>query len=378
MIYLDNGATTKPHEDVIASYIEVSKRFFANPSSIHELGGTVQDLQTEARKQVAQLLQVAVDEIVFTSGGTEGNNLAIKGIALQHQNRGKHIITTETEHASVYNTYKSLEALGFNVTYLPVDKYGNVRVNDVKDALTEETILVSVMHVNNEIGTIQPIESIATLLKKYPKLFFHVDAVQGLGKVQLDLTNKGIDLCTFSGHKINGLKGTGVLYVKKGTTLFPLFHGGEQEFGMRAGTENVAGNVAFARALRIIKEKERHVYKLRDLRWNLVDQLKRVDGLVLNSPLEGAPHIVHVSVPGIKPEVMIHSLYDKGIVISTQSACSSKQQTESRILRACGHDYERASAGLRITLSYETTEQDVMIFVKELTQTIQELKNVLE
>lgn len=379
MIYLDNGATTKPHPEVIESFRKVSETYFANPSSIHELGGVVSDLQSQAREQVAQLLGVNREEIIFTSGGTEGNNLAIKGIALQHQNRGKHIITTEAEHPSVYNACKALETLGFNVTFLPVDEYGTIQIDDVKAALRDDTILVSVMHVNNEIGSIQPIEEIADLLAQYPKVFFHVDAVQGLGKVPLRLDREGIDLCTFSGHKINGLKGTGVLYVKQGTTLFPLFHGGDQEFGIRSGTENVAGNVSLAKALRLIKEKERtNLSELKTLRLKLLAELSEIDGVFVNSPKEGAPHIVHISVPGLKPEVVIHSLYDKDIIISTQSACSSKKEDESRVLRACGHDRKRASSGLRITLSYETTEADVNAFLAQIKIVIQELRKVLE
>src|SRR5690606_38275314 len=335
MIYLDNGATTKPHPEVLESFQKVSENYFANPSSIHELGGTVSDLQSEARKQIAQILGVEPEEIVFTSGGTEGNNLAIKGIVLEHQNRGKHIITSKVEHPSVYNTCKSLETLGFEVTYLPVNRHGIVDVEDVKQALRDDTVLVSIMHVNNEIGSIQPIEAIADLLIEYPKVFFHIDAVQSLGKVPLDLSHEGIDLATFSGHKINGLKGTGVLYVKKGTTLFPLFHGGGQEFGIRSGTENVAGNVAFAKALRLIKEKEQAKrHELNEIRMKLYEALEQMEGVEMNSPKEGAPHIVHVSVPGFKPEVIIHALYDQGIVISTQSACSSKREEESRVLKA--------------------------------------------
>lgn len=379
MIYLDNGATTKPHPEVLESFQKVSENYFANPSSIHELGGTVSDLQSEARKQIAQILGVEPEEIVFTSGGTEGNNLAIKGIALEHQNRGKHIITSKVEHPSVYNTCKSLETLGFEVTYLPVNRHGIVDVEDVKQALRDDTVLVSIMHVNNEIGSIQPIEAIADLLIEYPKVFFHIDAVQSLGKVPLDLSHEGIDLATFSGHKINGLKGTGVLYVNKGTTLFPLFHGGGQEFGIRSGTENVAGNVAFAKALRLIKEKEQAKrHELNEIRMKLYEALEQMEGVEMNSPKEGAPHIVHVSVPGFKPEVIIHALYDQGIVISTQSACSSKREEESRVLKACGHDRKRASSGLRITLSYDTTEAEVQTFLQAFERVLNELRKVLE
>lgn len=380
MIYLDNGATTKPHPEVVDSFVQVSKKYFANPSSIHEMGGLVAKLQTQAREQVANLLNVQPEEVVFTSGGTEGNNLAIKGIALQHKNRGNHIITTEAEHPSVYNSVKALESLGFTITFLPVDRYGIVNVNDVEKAITDDTILVSIMHVNNEIGSIQPIEKIASLLMNYPKLFFHVDAVQSLGKVPLDLTREGIDLCTFSGHKINGLKGTGMLYVKKGTTLYPLFHGGSQENSMRAGTENVAGNVSFAKALRLIKEKENEmVDALVNLRLEIIKGLTNIDGVELNSPQNnGAPHIVHVSIPGIKPEVIIHSLFKEDIIISTQSACSSKKLEKSRVLKACGHDDERASSGLRITLSYDTTVIEVEQFLQRINNVLNELKKVLE
>src|SRR5690625_1869009 len=243
MIYLDNSATTKPDPSVLNSFYKVSNQYFGNPSSIHELGGEVEKLHNRAREQAAQLLQVNTDEIVFTSGGTEGNNLAIKGIAWKHQQRGKHIITSSVEHSSVYETCKRLEELGFHITYLPVDQSGVINIEQLEQAITSETILVAVMHVNNEIGTIQPIIEIGNILKKYPKVFFHVDAVQSFGKVPLTLQNTGIDLSTFSGHKIHGLKGTGMLYIRNGTTVFPLLHGGGQEDGFRSGTENVAGNV---------------------------------------------------------------------------------------------------------------------------------------
>lgn len=377
MIYLDNGATTKPYQEVLDSFVQVSEKYFANPSSIHELGGTVAALQTRARQQAADLLNISPEEVLFTSGGTEGNNLAVKGTALQHKNRGNHIITTEIEHPSIYESVKSLERLGFTVTFLPVDKYGVVDVRTIKEAITDETILVSIMHVNNEIGTIQPIESIGDLLKDYPKIYFHVDGVQGLGKVPLNL--KDVDLCTFSGHKIHGLKGTGMLYVKKGTNLFPLFHGGEQEHGLRSGTENVAGNVSFAKALRLIKEQESvHIAKLRNLREEMLEELHKLSSVKVNSPKEGAPHIVHVSVPGIKPEVVIHAMYERGVVISTQSACSSKKMETSRVLTACGHDDTRASSGLRITLSHETTRAEVKAFLQHFKAVVGRLKNVLE
>lgn len=379
MIYLDNSATTIPDESVIQSFKQVSEKYFANPSSIHELGADVERLQTKAREQAATLLQIDPSEIIFTSGGTEGNNLAIKGVALKFQGRGNHIITTEIEHASVYETCKSLEELGFTVTYLPVNSDGVVDVQMVRSAITNKTILISIMHVNNETGSIQPIEEIGEIAKKHPKLFFHVDAVQALGKVPLQLHHSGIDLCTFSGHKINGLKGTGMLYIKKGTVLYPLFHGGNQEQGLRSGTENVAGNVSFVRALRLMMERKQKGYgHLQKIHQNLFNHLGKIDGVYINSSEHGAPHIMNVSVPGLKPEVVIHALFEKGIVISTQSACSSKQSDKSRVLDASGRSSVVSSSGLRISLSYDTSEREIEIFIRTFTETIEHLKDILE
>src|SRR5690625_126761 len=379
MIYLDNCATTKPFRSVVESYQQVAQNYFGNPSSIHALGAEVERLQQKGREQVVNMVELETHEVFFTTGGTEENNIAIKGIAFEHKTRGNHIITTEIEHASVYETCKSLEKHGFNVTYLPVNDSGIVDMHTLEQAITDETILVSVMHVNNEIGSIQPIEQIGQLLEHYPKITFHVDAVQSLGKVPLQLATSSIDLCTFSGHKIHGLKGTGLLYVRKGTTLFPLFHGGGQEEGLRSGTENVPGNIAFVRALRLIKEKEMQFSKeLAARRERLMTKLADTPGVFLNSPKDGAPHIVNISVPPLKPEVVIHALYEKRIVISTQSACSSKQYEISRVLEACHLSKERASSGLRISLSYDTTDEEIVQFCTTFATVIRELKGIME
>lgn len=374
MIYLDNSATTVPDPSVLDSYNQVSKQYFANPSSIHHLGGEVELLQLRTREQAAKLLNISPYEVVFTSGGTEGNNLAIKGIALQYQSRGKHIITSAIEHPSVFEACIGLEALGFKVTYLPVNSQGVVSAKDVEAAITDETILISIMHVNNEVGSIQPIEEIAAIAKKYPKLYFHVDAVQSLGKIPLNLADSGIDLCTFSGHKINGLNGTGMLFVRNGLTLFPLFHGGNQEGAIRSGTENVAGNVAFVRALRLIKEHEAASYvKLQKLQKILHEELSTLDRVVINSTMDGSAYIFNMAVPGYKPEVIIHHLSEAGIIISTQSACSSKEMDKSRVLEACGATDAVAYSGLRISLSYQTTEADIRQFIKVFKETISKL-----
>ncbi|MGM8213605.1 cysteine desulfurase family protein [Virgibacillus sp. W0430] len=375
MIYLDNSATTQPAASVIKSFQQVTERFFANPSSLHHLGGDAEKLLNRAREQAAQLLRVKMDEMIFTSGGTEGNNVAIKGIAFEHHKRGKHLITTEIEHPSVYDTFKNLEKIGFEVTYLPVNENGVISITDLEDAIRADTILVSIMHVNNELGSIQPIQAIGERLKKYPKLFFHVDDVQGLGKVPLSLEN--IDLCTYSGHKIHGLKGTGLLYVRRGTKLFPLFHGGNQEFGIRSGTENVAGYVSFVKALRLIKESEKEKSKqLYELHRFTVECLKNIDGVNLNTPANAAPHIINISIPHIKPEIMIHMLSEANIYISTKSACSSKQLDDSRVLAACGYSNARKSSGLRISLSYHNTKQDIDVFIHELNKSIKQLKKI--
>ncbi|MFD1066031.1 cysteine desulfurase family protein [Oceanobacillus locisalsi] len=379
MIYLDNSATTKPHPDVIDSFTKVSTHYFANPSSIHPLGGQAEKLLETARRQAADLIGVPKEAVIFTSGGTEGNNTAIKGVVLEHQSRGKHIITTGAEHPSIHDTCKSLEKLGFEITYLPVSTDGTVTAAEVEQAIRKDTILVTMMHVNNEIGSIQPVEEIGNVLKKHPKVLFHVDAVQGLGKVPLTLDDTGIDLCTFSGHKIHGLKGTGLLYVNHTAKLYPLLHGGSQEAGIRSGTENVAGAVSFVKALRLIKEKQNNPqnYILKSLHDKLMQALSQMEDIEINSPEQGASHIVHFSVPGVKPEVIIHSLSQKDIYISTKSACSSRDQTESHVLAACGKTNEIASSGLRVSFSYENTEAEVDAFVEELQQAIQQFKQVL-
>lgn len=373
MIYLDNSATTKPDASVLESYRQVSESFFANPSSIHSLGGETEKLLIKAREQISEILQVAQQEVVFTSGGTEGNNLAIKGIALEHQKRGKHIITSQVEHPSVFDTCKNLERLGFEVTYLPVNQNGVISIEELKSSIRTDTILISLMHVNNELGSVQPIEEVGKIAKQHPKLFFHVDDVQGLGKVPLNLANSGIDLCTFSGHKIHGLKGTGMMYIHKQTKLFPLLHGGNQERSLRSGTENVAGAVALARALRLMKEKEQksRVYLIK-LQQFLRERLGTMKGIYINTPTNAAPHIMNISVPGIKPEIIIHMLAEQNIYISTKSACSSKQTDESRILAACGYPLARTTSALRISLSYDNTIEELDIFIKALEEAIKQ------
>ncbi len=380
MIYLDNSATTKPLPEVMDSFVKVSKEYFGNPSSLHGIGGQAEKLLSQARSQVTQLLSVKQKEIYFTSGGTEGNNLAIKGIAFAYKDRGKHLITTTIEHASVRESFKQLESMGFEVTEIPVDSNGRVHVVDIEKAIRPDTILVSVMHVNNEVGSIQPIDEIGQLLKRYPKVLFHVDHVQGIGKVPLDLNESHVDLCTISAHKFHGLKGNGLLFVRDGVMIHPLFTGGSQEGKVRSGTENVAGVVCMSKALRLILDKlQTELEQLRKVSNELRKGLEKIDGIVINTPEKfAAPHILNFSVPHVKSEVFVHALEEKDIFVSTTSACSSKQKTISNTLVAMGIPEERAGSAIRVSLSYYNTLDEVKKVLSAVEQTVEGLRKVMK
>lgn len=376
MIYFDNSATTKPYKEALSTYVKVNEQFFGNPSSLHHLGLQAERLLFESRKQMASLLGTEAENIIFTSGGTEANNLAIKGTALANMHRGRHIITQQTEHPSVINACRQLEEHGFRVSYLPVDSHGQVSAEDVAAALTNETILVSIMHVNNETGAIQPIQEIAKLLKNEPQVLFHVDDVQGRGKVPLNLEN--IDLCTLSAHKFHGLKGNGVLYKKKGVKLSALLSGGNQESGFRSGTENAGGVAAMAKALRLIEEHRReHGERLRAVQQFLRKELEGRQDVIIHTPREGcAPHILNFSVERLKGEVLVHALEERGCYLSTTSACSSRQKKTSTVLTAMGVPKEIADSSVRLSLSYENTRQEAEAFIQILKDTIPTLAKV--
>ncbi|MDY7223737.1 cysteine desulfurase family protein [Halalkalibacterium halodurans] len=380
MIYLDNSATTRPFMEVVDSYTKASLTFFGNPSSLHRMGTESEQLLLKTKEQIAGILGISSSEIIYTSGGTEGNNLAIKGTAYQLKGRGTHLITTAVEHASTIEAFRSLEAEGFKVTYLKPGPTGQVTAEQVKAALTNQTILVSIIHVNNETGIIMPVEGIGELLKGYPKVRFHIDHVQGATKVPLRLAHGLIDLVTFSSHKFHGLKGTGFIYKKDGLRLTPLFHGGGQEGALRSGTENVAGAVATAKALRMAMElyEERHD-KLLHLRNQLLEGLSEIEGVVINTPKElAAPHIVNFSIPKMKPEVIIQALSKRNIHVSTKSACSTKRSEPSHVLLAMGVGKERANSAIRLSLSYLTTEDEVSKALQELQHLIPELLEVVQ
>ncbi|PMC37027.1 cysteine desulfurase NifS [Bacillus sp. UMB0899] len=380
MLYLDNSATTKPYKEALSTYLKVTEEYFANPSSIHKLGSKAEALLVQSRKQVAHLLSVSDEEIIFTSGGTEGNNLAIKGAAFANKHKGNHLITSVIEHPSVLEAFKQLEAVhGFHVTYLEVDENGRVDVEEVKEALQENTILVSIMHVHNEIGTIQPIEKIGKVIKQYSNAVFHVDYVQGVTKVPLNFYESGIDLCTISGHKFHSLNGTGALFVRKGIQLVPLFSGGSQELQVRSGTESLAGIVAMTKALRMSMEKaSQQVECLFDTHKKLRSELKKIDGVKINTPDEFyAPHILNFSVPAIKSEVLIHFFGENNIFVSTTSACSSRNKKISQALLSMKKSEDIAKSAIRVSLSFDHNEDIIDPFVTTLIKGIEKLTKVM-
>ncbi|MFF2482853.1 cysteine desulfurase family protein [Paenibacillus sp. NPDC058071] len=378
MLYFDHCASTPPYDEVVDTLAEVMKAHYANPSSIHKAGADADKLIGRSRALLAGLFGAMPEEIVFTSGGTESNNLAIKGAARKYKSRGNHLITTQIEHASVYDAFRQLEQEGFRVTYLPVDANGIVDFEQLKASLTEETILVSVMHVNNEVGSIQPVEEIGKLLSGYPRILFHIDAVQSIGKLPIRPKEWGADLLSGSAHKVRGPKGAGFLYVRAGLELLPLFSGGSQERELRAGTQNVPSIVASAKAFRLSVEssaaRRAAMYKLRS---RLIGHLNGIPELSLNGSADealAAPHIIHFSYPGMKPEVIVHMLEEEGIIASTKSACSSKDSKPSRVLLAMGRDIAHASGGIRISLGDEHTEPDIDRLAAALKRMINKLK----
>ncbi len=370
-IYLDNAATTRVYPSVCEKMVEVMSKDYGNPSSLHMKGFTAEQYVKEARKNIASVMKADEKEIVFTSGGTESNNMAIIGAAMANKRRGKHLITTSIEHASVYNPFIWLEEQGFEVTYLPVDHHGVVSLEALEAALREDTILVSVMAVNNEIGTIQPLDEIgAVIKKKSPEILFHVDAIQGFGKIELYPSKLRIDLMSVSGHKLHGPKGIGFLYIKNKVKVQPLILGGGQQKDMRSGTENVPGiaglGEAVCRVFENFKDKQRNLYALRE---QFVSRLEQMDGVKINGFAHQvsdvnlhqgpAPHVVSVSFENIRAEVLLHALEERGIYVSSGSACSSNHPAISGTLKAVGTEKKYLDATIRFSLCYDTTEEEL-------------------
>lgn len=370
-IYLDNAATTKVYPSVCEKMVEVMSKDYGNPSSLHMKGFAAEQYVKEARKTIASVMKVDEKEIVFTSGGTESNNMAIIGAAMANKRRGKHLITTSIEHASVYNPFIWLEGQGFEVTYLPVDNHGIVSTEALEGALRDDTILVSVMAVNNEIGTIQPLDEIgAVIKKKSPEILFHVDAIQGFGKIEIYPSKLRIDLMSVSGHKLHGPKGIGFLYIKNKVKVQPLILGGGQQKDMRSGTENVPGitglGEAVCRVFENFKDKQRNLYTLRE---QFVSRLEQMDGVKINGFAHQvsdvnlhqgpAPHVVSASFEDIRAEVLLHALEERGIYVSSGSACSSNHPAISGTLKAIGTERKYLDATIRFSLCYDTTEEEL-------------------
>ena len=365
MIYLDNAATTKIYDDALTSYVQVSQKFFGNPSSLHQLGVDAYQVLTKARTQVASLLSVQPEEIFFTSGGTESNNWAIKGTALEKSVFGKHIITTKIEHPSVIQTCKQLERFGFEVTYLDVDSKGMISVEQLKESLRKDTILVSVMAVNNEVGAVQPIAAVAQVLEAHPSIHFHVDAVQAVERVSQLLAIGRIDLLSLSAHKFHGPRGVGILYKKSGRKIQALLTGGGQEKGERSTTENLPGIVATTKALRMALEEKSVTGELRQKLWK---ELATKPEIRIFSPEDGASHVLCFAIKGVRGEVVVHAYENHGIYISTTSACSSKKADSSSTLYAMDVPTEWATGAVRVSFSNDNTTEEVEQFVDVLHQ----------
>jgi len=376
--YLDNSATTRCLESVTGIMVKVMQEDYGNPSSLHTRGVEAEKYVREAKEFFARNLKVNEKEIYFTSGGTESNNLALIGTAMANQRAGKHLITSAVEHASVSNTMKYLEEQGFRVTYLPVDKDGIVSLDAFREALCEETILVSVMYVNNEMGAVQPIEEIARIIKeKNPKTIFHVDAIQAYGKYHIYPKKQGIDLLSVSGHKIHGPKGSGILYVNEKVKIRPILFGGEQQKGLRSGTENVPGIAGIAEAARCcyenLDEKVERLYELKD---RFVEGVLKLPGTVVNGRTgrDSAPHIVSVSFRDVRSEVLLHALEEKGVYVSAGSACSSNKPAVSRTLKSIGVEKELLGSTLRFSFCFDTTEEEIDYCLQKLAELLPVLR----
>ncbi|MDO5574463.1 MAG: cysteine desulfurase family protein [bacterium] len=391
--YLDNSATTRCFDSVRETMSVIMDQTFGNPSSMHMVGIEAENQVKKAKKIIADTLKVTEQEIFFTSGGTESDNLALIGCAMANKRAGMHLITSRIEHPAILETMKYLSDQGFRITYLDTDQYGRVRLDQLEESVTDETILVSIMHVNNEIGSLQPLEEIAKLIhEKNPKALFHVDGVQGFGKYRVYPKRMGIDLYSISGHKIHGPKGMGVLYINSKVKIHPIIFGGGQQKGIRSGTENVPGIAGLGQATQeIYTDFEMKMDRLYHQKQFFVSELLKLDGVTVNgietiAAEQGtglavteeavhatAPHVISASFNGIRSEVLLHSLEDKGIYVSAGSACASNKPAVSETLKAIGLDKSLLDSTIRFSMSVETTTEEL----EYTLETLQELLPVL-
>jgi cysteine desulfurase len=370
-VYLDNAATTKVADEVVEEMKKFSIERFGNASSLHGLGREAREAIEKTREKIAKFLGVEAKEIIFTSGGTEADNLAIKGLALANPEK-RHIITSKIEHAAVLETCKELEERGYNIDYISIDKEGIVNLGEIENKICKDTLVVSVMHINNEIGTIQPIEEIAELCKR-KGVYFHTDAVQGFGKLKINMKN--IDLLSASAHKINGPKGVGFLYIKNETKIKPIISGGGQEFGIRSGTENVAGIIGLGKAVELANKNMRKQEKIKKLRDKLLGEILKIDAVRLNGSKEKRIfNNINVSFKNIEGESLVMMLDKEEIAASTGSACSSHSLEPSHVLKALGLSDVEAHGSLRLTLGYDTTEEEIDYAAEKIRKAVENLR----
>ncbi|KGG79767.1 cysteine desulfurase [Caloranaerobacter azorensis H53214] len=381
-VYLDNSATTRPRDEVIDSMIYMLKSVYGNPSSLHRKGLEAEKEIEKSRTIISKFLGVDSKEIFFTSGGTESNNIAIQGIIKRYAKRGNHIITTKIEHPSVLNIFKYYEDKGFEVTYLNVNEKGIIDLKQLEDSINDKTILVSIMMANNEIGTVQPIKEIVEIIKKKNKnVKLHVDGVQAFGKIDIQLKNLGVDAFSFSGHKIHGPKGVGGLYIKNGTVLEPIIFGGNQERGLKSGTENTPGIVGLGKAVEIIKnnfeDEKNHILEVK--KYFIDKVLEKIDNIKINSYTDDrcAPHIVNISFIGVKGEVLLHYLEEDGIFVSTGSACSSHKKGRSHVLKSIGLKEEEIEGAIRFSFAFYNTKEEIEYAVDRLEKSVRDIRKIM-
>lgn len=374
MVYLDYSATTPVDSEVIRTFSKVCEDYWANPNSLHKEGVKANSLINAATEQIANILGVKPSEIIYTSGASESNNMAIKGICSKYQNRGKHIITTDFEHSSIYGPVGYLQKQGFDVDFVKTLDNGKVDLEHLKSLIRDDTILVSITAVNSEIGIIEPIEEIGRLLREYPKIFYHVDMTQSIGKMKINLED--IDLASFSAHKFFGVKGIGVLIKKENINIEPIIHGGKSTTIYRSGTPATPLIASLSKALRLVNTAmDKHYLYVKDLNERVRKELSKYELVRINSPEDALPYILNISVLGVKPEVLLHALEEDDIYISTQTACSSKSD-ESKAVLALTNDSERSKSSVRISLSYKTTEEEIIEFFKVFDKCYNKLTNL--
>jgi cysteine desulfurase len=380
-VFMDHSSTSKVDDEVLDAMIPYFSKYYGNPSSIHLFGREANDAVEMSRRKVGNLLNAKEDEIIFTAGGTEGDNIAIKGVAYTNRDKsgskGPHIITSEIEHPAVLQTCEHLEKEGFEVKYLPVDRYGIIKLDELKNSISKNTFLITIMFANNEIGTIEPIEEIVKIAKE-KNILFHTDAVQAVGKMPIDVKKLNIDLLALSSHKMYGPKGIGALYVRKGVQLVPIIHGGGHEKGLRSSTLNVPGIVGLGKACELAKDRmKKDMEYLKNLRDNLIKNILQIEESYLNGhPEKRLVNNAHFHFTAVEGESLLLAMDAKGISTSTGSACSSKKLKASHVLTAIGLDPEYAHGSIRLSIGRETTEEEAMYVYKSLSEVVENLRQM--